>query len=173
MQKVIKFSVVLIFTFIIGVFFVSLSKNSSYDTKNLIGKKIPEVNLKYFGEDKFFKTNDLKKSNFTLINFWASWCGPCRIEHPILMKLASENNLNLLGVNFKDKEEQANTFLNKLGNPYDYLTQDDLGVQSINFGIYGIPESILVDRKLTVIKKFVGPLSKEDFDRIKEILNNL
>jgi cytochrome c biogenesis protein CcmG/thiol:disulfide interchange protein DsbE len=87
------------------------------------------------------------------------------------MNLANEKNLKLLGVNFKDKKNQANFFLTKFGNPYDFLAKDELGKQSINFGIYGIPESILINKDLLIIKKFVGPLSAEDFNIIKQIIN--
>tara|TARA_B110001452_G_C15183184_1_gene410960 strand:- start:304 stop:819 length:516 start_codon:yes stop_codon:yes gene_type:complete len=171
MQKIIKLIIVGIFIFIIGVFFVSLNEKNNYDTKNLIGKKITKINLEYFNENKFYKDKDLKKNHYTLINFWASWCGPCRVEHPILMKLSNQKNLKLLGVNFKDKKKQAENFLLDLGNPYDFLTKDELGKQSINLGIYGIPESILVNKDLLILKKFVGPLSSEDYNAIKEIIN--
>ena len=87
------------------------------------------------------------------------------------MQLSEEKNLKLLGVNFKDKKKQANKFLNDLGNPYDFLTKDDQGRNSVNFGIYGIPESILVNKDLIILKKFVGPLSTKDFNIIVEIIN--
>tara|TARA_B110001452_G_scaffold143492_1_gene119299 strand:+ start:69 stop:584 length:516 start_codon:yes stop_codon:yes gene_type:complete len=171
MQKITKILISIILLFIIGVFFISLNKNTTYNTNSLIGKIIPNINLKYFDENKFYKTDDLKKNNYTLINFWASWCAPCRVEHPLLIKLSKEKNLKLLGVNFKDKKKQADTFLNDLGNPYDFLTKDELGKNSVNFGIYGIPESILVNKDLIILKKFVGPLSTKDFNIIVEIIN--
>ncbi len=171
MQSIIKIIIFGIIIFIIGVFFISLNKNSDYDTQNQIGKKISNINLEHFNEKKFYKDKDLKKNNYTLINFWASWCGPCRTEHPILMRLSDQKNLKLLGVNFKDKKDQANSFLKDFGNPYDILTQDTLGKQSVTFGIYGIPESILVDKNLLILKKFVGPLSVKDFNIIIKIIN--
>ena len=171
MQKITKILISIILLFIIGVFFISLNKNTTYNTNSLIGKIIPNINLKYFDENKFYKTDDLKKNNYTLINFWASWCAPCRVEHPLLIKLSKEKNLKLLGVNFKDKKKQADTFLNDLGNPYDFLTKDELGKSSVKFGIFGIPESILINKDLIILKKFVGPLSTEDYDSIVEIIN--
>ena len=87
------------------------------------------------------------------------------------MRLSNQKNLKLLGVNFKDKKDQANSFLKDFGNPYDILTQDTLGKQSVTFGIYGIPESILVDKNLLILKKFVGPLSVKDFNIIIKIIN--
>ena len=173
MQRVIKVSIIAILLFIIGVFFIGLNKDTSYNTKSLIGKKIPNINLEYFEGNKFFKTDNLKKNNYTLINFWASWCAPCRMEHPVLIKLSKEKNLKLLGVNFKDNKKQAEAFLNELGNPYDLLTKDKIGKHSVIFGIYGIPESILVNDDLFIVKKFVGPLSSKDLNLILEIINKL
>ena len=169
-KKIIKSSVILLIIFIIGVFFVGLNKNSIYDTKNLVGQKITKIQLEHFAENRIITENDLKKNNFTLINFWASWCGPCREEHPILIKLNDEKNLKLLGVNFKDKKSNALEFLKDLGDPYDDLARDELGKHSINFGIYGIPESILINKNLVIIKKFIGPISKNDYDDIKNIV---
>ena len=171
MQKTIKILIFIILFFIIGVFFIGLNKNTNYNTNSLIGKKITNINLKYFNENKFYTENDLKKNNFTLINFWASWCRPCRKEHPLLIKLSKEKNLKLLGVNFKDKKKQAQFFLKELGNPYDFLTKDEQGKSSVKFGVYGIPESILVNKNLIILKKFIGPLSINDLDSIKETIN--
>jgi len=172
MQKIIiKSSIILLIIFIIGVFFVGLNKNSIYDTKNLVGQKITKIELEHFTENnRIITENDLKKNDFTLINFWASWCGPCRDEHPILLKLSKEKNLQLLGVNFKDKKINALKFLRDLGDPYNVLARDELGKHSINFGIYGIPESILINKDLVIIKKFIGPISQDDYSYIKNIV---
>ena len=170
LNKIIKSSIILLILFIIGVFFVGLNKNSIYDTKNLVGQKISKIQLEHFTDNRIITEDDLKKNNFTLINFWASWCGPCRIEHPMLLKLNEEKNLELLGVNFKDKKNNALEFLKDLGDPYDDLARDELGKHSINFGIYGIPESILINKDLVIIKKFIGPISKNDYNYIKNII---
>ena len=171
MQNIIKISIFIIIIFIIGVFFMGLNKDTNYKTNFLTGKKISNISLEYFDENKFYKEEDLKRNNYTLINFWASWCLPCRQEHSLLTQLSKEKNLKLLGVNFKDKKKQAEIFLNDLGNPYDFLTKDELGKSSVMFGVYGIPESILVNKDLMILKKFVGPLSTEDYDSIVEIIN--
>ena len=165
-KKIIKISITIFFLFITLVFLIGLNKSSIYDTKDLVGKQLENIKLDNFNENKILTESDLRKNDFTLINFWASWCAPCRKEHPTLLRLNRINNLTILGVNFKDKKENAKKFLNELGNPYDILAKDELGKDSVYFGIYGIPESILIDKDLTVIKKFVGPISKNEFNYI-------
>ena len=170
-KKIIKSSIILLIIFIIGVLFIGLNKSSIYDTKNLVGQKINKIQLEHFSDNKKVITGeDLKEQNFTLINFWASWCGPCRDEHSMLLRLNQVKNLHLLGVNFKDKKNNALEFLRDLGNPYDDLARDELGKHSINFGIYGIPESILINKDLVIIKKFIGPISHNDYNYIKKIV---
>ena len=170
MQKIIKIIILLIFLFVIGIFYISLTRETNYDTSSLINKDTPEFKIIYFDESNFYTRDEIKKNNYTLINFWASWCAPCKIEHPILMKLSQTKNLVILGVNFKDKESQAKKFLNELGNPYDLLAKDKNGKQSIRFGVYGIPESILINKDLMIIQKFVGPLSVDDYNNIIKII---
>ena len=155
------------------VFYLSLNKNSNYDTENLVGNKLNQIKLENFENNGYLTNEKLKKNNYILINFWASWCAPCRTEHPLLMQLSQLKNIKILGVNFKDKKNNALNFLNNLGNPYHYLAKDDQGKQSVNFSIYGIPESILVNKEFIVIKKFVGPLNLEDLNEIKKIINSL
>tara|TARA_A100001011_G_scaffold333941_1_gene361990 strand:+ start:41 stop:562 length:522 start_codon:yes stop_codon:yes gene_type:complete len=170
-KKIIKSTIILLIVFIIGVFFIGLNKNSTYDTKNLVGKKITKIQLDHFNDNRKITEEDLKKNDFTLINFWASWCAPCRDEHPFLLKLNNEKNLKILGVNFKDKKNHAVRFLTDLGNPYHVLTRDELGKESVNFGIYGIPESILINKDLIIVKKFIGPISNNDYNYIKKIVS--
>ena len=170
MQKIIKIIILFIFLFVIGIFYISLTRDTNYNTSSLINKETPEFKIISFDDSNFFTRDDIKKYDFTLINFWASWCAPCRTEHPILMNLSQKKNLMLLGINFKDKELQAKTFLSELGNPYDLLAKDKNGKHSVKFGIYGIPESILINKELMIIQKFVGPLSVEDYNNIIKII---
>ena len=170
MQNIIKIIIFLIFFFIISVFYISLTRETNYDTSNLINKKITEFKVIHADETGFYTRDDLKKNDFTLINFWASWCAPCKVEHPILMRLSKSKKLKILGVNFKDKNKQAKKFLSDLGNPYDFLAKDINGKQSVSLGIYGIPESILINNELLVMQKFVGPLSLDDYNKIEELI---
>ena len=173
MQKIIKSLIVLLFIFVLLVFYSSLYRETNYSTNYLVGNKLAKINLKSFDDNKIYTNEDFKKSRYTLINFWASWCAPCRVEHPYLMQLSKEKNLKILGVNFKDKKINASKFLNELGNPYYYMAKDIKGKQSVNFGIYGIPESILINNETIVLKKFIGPLNDQNLNDIKVIINSL
>ena len=170
MQKIIKIIILFIFLFAIGIFYASLTRDNNYNTSSLINKETPEFKIISFDNSNFYTRDDIKKNNYTLINFWASWCAPCKIEHPILMKLSQKKNLMILGINFKDKELQAKSFLSELGNPYDLLAKDKYGKNSVKFGIYGIPESLLINKELIIIQKFVGPLSVDDYNNIIKII---
>jgi len=169
MQNIIKLITVSLLVFILGIFYLSLNRTSNYDTKFLVGNKLADIEVRSLQSEKFFINDDFKNNKFTLINFWASWCAPCRVEHPYLMELSKNKDIKILGINFKDKKINALKFLEELGDPYDYLAKDSSGKQSVNFGIYGIPESILIDNKFNILKKIIGPLNERDIEEIKEI----
>ena len=142
-----KLSIILIFFFnnfyLISFFFISLGKNKIYDTKDLIGKDIGAFQLTSWNDNQKINEEFLKKNKFTLINFFASWCAPCRAEHKYLIKLSENSkNLKILGINFKDEKTKAEKWLKDSGNPYYFIAKDSNGKISIKFGIYGIPESI-------------------------------
>ena len=173
MRNIIKLITVLLIIFVLSIFYISLNRNTNYDTEYLVGNKLAEIKLKDFDKDTFYTENDFKNNKYTLINFWASWCGPCRVEHPVLMELSKEKNLRIFGVNFKDSKNNATKFLDNLGNPYYQIAGDQDGKQSISFGIYGIPESILVNSELIILKKYIGPLNLDDLTEMKKLIKSL
>ena len=166
--KIISISLV---AFAIVVFFLALNIDKRYNTEKIVGNNIDNFEIVFLNNDKIFKKQDLTNDKYHLINIWASWCLPCKKEHPILMNLKKENNLKLVGINFKDKKLNANNFLRELGNPYDFSLRDKDGTKSILFGVYGIPESILIDKKHKIISKFIGPLNTKDYKDILQLLN--
>ncbi len=166
--KIISISLV---AFAIIVFFLALNIDKRYNTEKIVGNNIDNFEIIFLNNDKIFKNQDLTNDKYHLINIWASWCLPCKKEHPILMNLKKENNLKLVGINFKDKKLNANNFLRELGNPYDFSLRDKDGTKSILFGVYGIPESILIDKKHKIISKFIGPLNTKDYKDILQLLN--
>ena len=171
MKKTIKILTFTFFLFIIVIFFLSLNKDKSYNTKSLVGKKLDKIVLENFDGNDFFYLDELQKNDFTLLNFWASWCGPCRLEHSTLMILSKTPKLKLVGINFKDKQGNAKNFLKELGNPYHFIAKDEFGKISINFGVYGIPESILINKELIILQKYIGPLTDEDYSKILKTIN--
>ena len=171
-KKIIKLSIILLIIFIVGVFFIGLNKNSIYDTKNLVGTNLDNFELNSLNKKLKINQDLVKKSQYTLINFWASWCAPCRAEHKYLINLKrNAKNLKLIGINFKDEKKNANKFLSEFGDPYHYSAADSEGKVSINFGVYGIPESILVNNDLKIIKKFIGPLNQDEYTSILNLTN--
>jgi cytochrome c biogenesis protein CcmG/thiol:disulfide interchange protein DsbE len=96
-----------------------------------------------------------------LVNFFASWCAPCRVEHPILMRLAAQEHVALYGIDYKDRPEDARRILAQLGDPYRVIGLDPDGTTGINFGVYGVPETYVIDKTGRIRKRFVGPLSAE------------
>jgi cytochrome c biogenesis protein CcmG/thiol:disulfide interchange protein DsbE len=101
------------------------------------------------------------KGKLTLVNVWASWCVPCRQEHPIILGLAKDPRINVVGINYKDKNDAALAFLGELGNPFRAIGIDPRGTAAIDWGVYGIPESFLVGEDGTILYKHVGPFTDD------------
>lgn len=109
-------------------------------------------------------TNADLSSGIHVVNVWASWCGPCRLEHPILMKLSGDRRFNVVGLNYKDVPENAARFLGALGNPFAKVGADRDGKVGIDWGVYGVPETFVV-RDGVIVHKFIGPLSEDGLAR--------
>ena len=101
------------------------------------------------------------KGKLTLVNVWASWCVPCRQEHPIILGLAQDPRINVVGINYKDKNDAALAFLGELGNPFRAIGIDPKGTAAIDWGVYGIPESFLVSEDGKILYKQVGPFTDD------------
>ena len=170
MKKINYILISILFSFLFIILYFSLGNQRVYDTKDLIGKKISEVEINLFQSSETINTKEFIKNEFTILNFWASWCGPCRKEHPNLVRLSKIKNLKIIGINFKDDKENAKSFLKENGNPFDILTEDKDGKNSVNFGVYGIPETILIDSELKILKKYIGPLNIKEVNEIRKIV---
>lgn len=136
-------------------------KNIAEIPSALLGTKAPSLNLEPLeGSNLPALTDAAVKGKLTLVNVFASWCIPCRQEHPILKQLAADGRLNIVAINYKDKSENALQFLNELGNPFHAIGVDPKGKAAIDWGVYGVPESYLVGPDGTILYKRVGPFDE-------------
>ena len=170
MRKINYIIISILFSFLFIILYSSLDNERVYNTKDLIGKKISQVEINLFQSNETINTKEFINNEFTILNFWASWCAPCRKEHPNLVRLSKIKNIKLVGVNFKDNVENAKNFLKENGNPFDILAEDKNGKNSVNFGVYGIPEAILIDSELKILKKYIGPLNIKEVNEIRKLV---
>jgi len=119
-------------------------------------------NVNLSSNENVYSSSDNIKNKYTLINFFASWCAPCKIEHPLFFILSKDfPNLFLLGINFKDKKDGAINYLKKDGNPYNFVGVDKTGKIGLEFGVIGLPETFIVSEEGKIIYKHLGPLNKK------------
>ena len=173
MSKNIKLISIVLFT--LFSFFILLK---GIDKSNIYSPEIKESNVDFnfkakylFSEEEVFINDLLNNEGMSLINIWASWCLPCRDEHAYLLNLKSLNKLSIIGINYKDDEKNAKQFLSELGNPYTNIITDPMGINSIELGAFGVPETYLIDNKSKlIIKKFIGPLDDKAFAKLYDII---
>lgn len=153
-----------IFLALAGVFLVMLlaGRDTLTVPSALIGQSAPKTDLPPLDPGLYagLGTENLA-GNVTLVNIWASWCAPCRQEHPLLMELAGDKRFVIAGFNYKDEPGNARKFLSELGNPYRIVGTDPSGRTAIDWGVYGVPETFLVDREGVIRLKHVGPLTPD------------
>lgn len=159
-----------IFLGLAGLFFERLGSghNPNDLSSALKGKPAPEFSLAALDDAGVpgFSRADLN-GEVTLVNIWASWCVPCRQEHPIINELAQDDRFRVFGLNYKDMPDNARAFLAELGNSFDAIGVDPKGRTGIDWGVYGVPETFVVDRNGVIRYKFIGPLTPRS---VREIL---
>ena len=125
----------------------------------LIGKSIPPFSLPVFNSDSLLTDASLKADKPHVVNFFASWCTPCLAEHPLLMEIGRSGTVEIVGINYKDATANAERWLQRHGNPYAKIAVDSNGATAIDWGVYGVPETYLVDANGIILYKHVGPLT--------------
>ena len=145
--KISPFIYTIIFLIIFFVLYKGLQNSNIYTPNLKMEKNIPSFKAKIFNNDKFISEKIFQKDKFYLLNIWASWCLPCRDEHNYLMRLSEIENIEIIGLNYKDNINNAQDFLNELNNPYDLIFLDGDGIIAIEWGAYGVPESFLIHKK--------------------------
>ena len=157
----------ILFGSLFSFFYYSLYKKKDFEPSVMIGKKFPNISSKslFDGRDVYIKK--ISNDNLFVVNIFASWCAPCKIEHPFLMKLKKKEVL-IIGINYKDTKSNAKRFLKKFDNPYQEVLLDYKGELSINLGAYGVPEKYLIDKNFVIIDKKIGPINDQF---VKKVLN--
>ena len=161
------------FLFILSIFLYLLviDRDPSNVPSNLINKKVPLFTTDSLLNNKKFDSSQEFGKEIILVNFFATWCEPCRAEHKYIKNFSTKKKLRIIGINYKDNPEKAAAWLKALGNPYTDIPIDKNGRIAIKWGVYGIPETILVSQDLTILKKYIGPLDLKDVNEIKKIIN--
>ncbi|WP_375590044.1 DsbE family thiol:disulfide interchange protein [Hoeflea alexandrii] len=168
-RLLIAFLPLVVFIALSGVFLYQLGsgKDASEIPSVLIGTRAPSLDLPPLeglsanGAPVPALTDAAIEGKLALVNVWASWCVPCRQEHPILLELARDPRIELVGINYKDKNDNALRFLGELGNPFAAVGVDPVGKAAIDWGVYGIPETYLVAPDGEILFKQIGPFTVE------------
>jgi cytochrome c biogenesis protein CcmG/thiol:disulfide interchange protein DsbE len=171
----------LVFLGLAGLFAMQLfsGRNPAELPSVLINKPVPTFSLAPLdglvanGQAVPGFSNEDLKGRVTVVNVWASWCGPCRQEHPLLVDLAKDPSIRVVGINQRDNPDNARRFLGSLGNPYAAVGVDPNGRTSIDWGVYGVPETFIVSPDGTIRHKHIGPLTLENFAAFKEKLQTV
>ena len=175
MKKNILISPIILFFLILLVFFYLLiiDRNPSELPSVLINKKVPEFEAKSLLENKTFISRGEFRNETTLVNFFATWCKPCRDEHHYLRKLSDEKGLKIIGINYKDDSKRTIKWLEKLGNPFSSVLLDPNARLGIDWGVYGLPETFIVNSNGMIKYRLVGPITKRNYDafvlKVKEV----
>ena len=168
-SKIISFLIIIPLILIFIILYIGLNKSKFYEPKSKI-ENIPEFTaITFFKKKKVNTQNIFFKDKFYLFNIWASWCVPCKDEHPLLVSLSNNDQLEIIGLNYKDNLKNAEKFLNELGNPYKKILIDRDGTKAIEWGAFGVPETFLVFEN-KIVKKFIGPLNIKSVKEIEEII---
>ncbi len=155
----------LMFLAVAALFFFGMQRENPDELPTALkGQLAPELHLEPFAGRPMLTEDALRDGKVKLVNFWASWCAPCRVEHPQLMALAAEG-VTLHGVNYKDTEAKANAFLAGLGDPFTLSGADAGGRTGLDWGVYGVPETFVIDGEGRIITRFAGPITRSVLEK--------
>ncbi len=155
-----------VFVGLVGLLYLGLYNDPRKVPSPLIDKPAPAFQLPLVDKADASISGEVFMGKVSLFNVWASWCVACRAEHPFLMELARAKRLPIYGLNYKDTRSEAQRWLAQFGNPYSENAFDESGRVGIDWGVYGVPETFLVDHKGIIRYKQIGPLTREDWQSI-------
>ncbi len=163
------------FFLVLSIFFYLLiiERNPSEIPSNLINEKVPIFEAKsLFKNEKFVSSNEFK-NEITLVNFFATWCKPCRDEHIYIKRFANERGIKVIGINYKDSQKKAIKWLKELENPYTSIAVDKTGRIAIEWGVYGIPETFIINSNNIIKFRHAGPITKKKFEEINLLIDEI
>ena len=162
MKKIIP----LLLFFVIGMFlFLSLNSNPNKLPSPLVGKVVPEIDGKDFYTNENVKLNDLIGNQMALVNIWASWCFTCKKEHQMIMNIANNESLKLIGINYKDQKIDGQKYLDIMENPFDEIIFDQDGRIGMELGVYATQETFLINKEGLIIYKHIGEITPEVWNK--------
>jgi|TARA_B110001452_G_C15035471_1_gene361723 cytochrome c biogenesis protein CcmG, thiol:disulfide interchange protein DsbE len=168
--KVLPIILTIFFIIIFLIFYKGLQNSNIYTPNTNIEQIIPSFEAEEFDSNNKLKSDQIFLDNkYYLLNIWASWCVPCRQEHNFLINLYKQNDIEIIGLNYKDDNKKAKIFLEELKSPYKLILSDRDGTIAIEWGAYGVPETFLIYNK-KIIKKIIGPINKNSFAEIKRLI---
>jgi cytochrome c biogenesis protein CcmG, thiol:disulfide interchange protein DsbE len=156
-----KLLIPLAFIALAAVLFYGLFRDPREVPSPLIGKPAPAFTLPLLQNEKVSFTPEQMKGKVWLLNVWASWCPPCKEEHPHLVALQKQGSVSIIGLNYKDKRAAASEVLKSTGDPYEAVAVDETGKVALDWGVYGAPETFLIDAQGIVRAKHVGPVTPQ------------
>ena len=165
-MKALKFAIPLVLFFALVAFFaVGLMRDPREVPSPFIGKPAPAFKLEQLhAGDKVFTPEDMK-GRVWLLNVWASWCVSCRVEHPLLVEMSKQKLVPIVGLNYKDKRDEGIAWLKRFGDPYVLSAYDVDGRVGIDYGVYGVPETFLIDKQGIIRHKQIGPITPEALEK--------
>ena len=175
MKKQLLIAPAIFFAIILSSFFylLSIDRNPSEIPSNLLNKNVPVFETEsLFSDKKFISTNEFG-NEITLVNFFATWCKPCRDEHSFIKLFSSQEGIKVIGINYKDNTKKTIGWLKELGNPYSHVAVDKKGRIAIDWGVYGIPETFIINSKGIIKYRHVGPITKKIYKKINLIINEI
>ena len=173
MKKQLPIFLSIIFFSIISILFylLSIERNPSNLPSALLNKNVPKFETELLLKEKKFVSSEIFGNEIILVNFFATWCKPCRDEHAYIKHLADEKKFKIIGINYKDNSEKAIAWLKELGNPYSDVPVDKNGSIAIDWGVYGIPETFIVNSNGIIKFRHVGPITKKNYQKINSIID--
>jgi cytochrome c biogenesis protein CcmG/thiol:disulfide interchange protein DsbE len=164
--KILKFVIPLaIFIALVAFFAVGLTRDPREVPSPFIGKPAPSFRLEQLHDEKLAFTPEEMKGKVWLLNVWASWCVACQAEHPLLVDMSKQKLVPIVGLNYKDKREDGIRWLRRYGDPYMLSAYDFQGQVGIDYGVYGVPETFLIDKNGVIRYKQIGPITREALDK--------